>query len=125
MTLQNTKKCMEGVSCYCEREKVAKVIQVISCCDDVCCVIYFIPEVDMVKPRLFSWEDFMRLFGKIKSVHLMPEKSSTSYGIPKATLQNYIRNGGQMFVYLGFNVAFNTVQVISRRVVGRAEETST
>ena len=27
--------------------------------------------------------------------------------------------------YLGFNVAFNTVQVISRRVVGRAEETST
>ena len=29
------------------------------------------------------------------------------------------------FVYLGFYVAFNTVQVISRRVVGRAEETST
>ena len=27
--------------------------------------------------------------------------------------------------YLGFYVAFNTVQVISRRVVGRAEETST
>ena len=27
------------------------------------------------------------------------------------------------FVYLGFYVAFNTVQVISRRVVGRAEET--
>ena len=30
-----------------------------------------------------------------------------------------------IFVYLGFYVAFNTVQVISRRVVGRAEETST
>ena len=29
------------------------------------------------------------------------------------------------FVYLGFYVAFNTVEVISRRVVGRAEETST
>ena len=29
------------------------------------------------------------------------------------------------FVYLGLYVAFNTVQVISRRVVGRAEETST
>ena len=28
-------------------------------------------------------------------------------------------------VYLGFYVTFNTVQVISRRVVGRAEETST
>ena len=30
-----------------------------------------------------------------------------------------------VFIYLGFYVAFNTVQVISRRVVGRAEETST
>ena len=30
-----------------------------------------------------------------------------------------------LFVYLGFYVTFNTVQVISRRVVGRAEETST
>ena len=30
-----------------------------------------------------------------------------------------------LFIYLGFNVAFNTVRVISRRVVGRAEETST
>ena len=32
---------------------------------------------------------------------------------------------GTQFVYLGFYIAFNTVQVISRRVVGRAEETST
>ena len=30
-----------------------------------------------------------------------------------------------IFIYLGFYVAFNTVQVISRQVVGRAEETST
>ena len=30
-----------------------------------------------------------------------------------------------MFIYLGLYVAFNTVQVISRWVVGRAEETST
>ena len=30
-----------------------------------------------------------------------------------------------VFIYLGFYVAFNTVQVISRRVVGRLEETST
>ena len=30
-----------------------------------------------------------------------------------------------LFVYLWFYVAFNTVQVISRQVVGRAEETST
>ena len=32
---------------------------------------------------------------------------------------------GDDFFYLGFYIAFNTVQVISRRVVGRAEETST
>ena len=30
-----------------------------------------------------------------------------------------------LFIYLGFYVAFNTVQVISRRVVGRADETRT
>ena len=30
-----------------------------------------------------------------------------------------------LFIYLGFYVTFNTVQVISRQVVGRAEETST
>ena len=30
-----------------------------------------------------------------------------------------------LFIYLDFNVAFNTVQVISRRVVLWAEETST
>ena len=30
-----------------------------------------------------------------------------------------------LFIYLGFYVTLNTVQVISRWVVGRAEETST
>ena len=42
-------------------------------------------------------------------------------------LKKYIerRIDQSVFVYLGFYVAFNTVQVISRRVVGRAEETST
>ena len=30
-----------------------------------------------------------------------------------------------LFIYLGFYIAFKTVQVISQRVVGRAEETST
>ena len=33
--------------------------------------------------------------------------------------------GHTLFIYLGFYVAFYTVQVISRRVVRRAEETST
>ena len=32
---------------------------------------------------------------------------------------------GEFIFYLGFYVAFNTVQVILRQVVGRAEETST
>ena len=30
-----------------------------------------------------------------------------------------------LFIYLGFYVAFNTVQVISRQVVERTEEAST
>ena len=30
-----------------------------------------------------------------------------------------------IFIYLGFYIALNTVQVISRQVVGRADETST
>ena len=32
---------------------------------------------------------------------------------------------GAVNIYLGFYVAFNTVQIISQRVVGKAEETST
>ena len=36
-----------------------------------------------------------------------------------------VRRDGARFAYLGFYVAFNTVLVISRRVVGKAEETST
>ena len=43
----------------------------------------------------------------------------TSPNIVKGVAPSFI------FIYLGFYVAFNTVQVISRRVVGRAEETST
>ena len=37
----------------------------------------------------------------------------------------YIHIQWDVFIYFGFYVTFNTVQVISRRVVGRAEETST
>ena len=46
-----------------------------------------------------------------------------------SVIRDFTRNGSRfqskVFIYLGFYVAFNTVQVISRRVVGRAEETST
>ena len=41
------------------------------------------------------------------------------------TLLSTLYRSYHFFIYLGFYVAFNTVQVISRRVVGRAEETST
>ena len=37
----------------------------------------------------------------------------------------YVVDTLHLFIYLGFYVTFSTVQVISRRVVGRAEETST
>ena len=36
-----------------------------------------------------------------------------------------IGTGKELVSYLGFYVTFNTVQVISRRVVERADETST
>ena len=41
------------------------------------------------------------------------------------TKNGHTWNTLHLFIYLGFYVAFNTVQVISRWVVGRAEETST
>ena len=46
----------------------------------------------------------------------------------QCTTLNNVSRHGFMMIYLftwGFYAAFNTVQVISRRVVGRAEETST
>ena len=39
--------------------------------------------------------------------------------------QGCTQTSNSSWIYLGFYVAFNTVQVISQRVVGRAEETST
>ena len=45
--------------------------------------------------------------------------------IQKKYITNENNNTIRVFIYLGFYVAFNTVQVISQRVVGRAEETST
>ena len=57
------------------------------------------------------WCDFIYLFGVLR--HFQHCTGHITMGSWK------------VFVYLGFYVAFNTVQVISRRVVGRAEETST
>ena len=52
------------------------------------------------------------------------QKSDSSAQVNRAQIHSKnVKN--PVFIYLGFYVAFNTVQVISRRVVGRAEETST
>ena len=50
---------------------------------------------------------------------------SDSSGMCDCTYNQQDQNIFNLFIYLGFYVTFNTVQVISRRVVGRAEETST
>ena len=41
------------------------------------------------------------------------------------TVESLLDEEFSQIIYLGFYVVFNTVQVISQRVVGRAEETST
>ena len=46
-------------------------------------------------------------------------------GVEQMRANAHIQQGVDLFVYLGFYDAFNTVQVISRWVVRRAEETST
>ena len=51
--------------------------------------------------------------------------SPFDYGCQNGMTIAFIVNRFCRFFYWGFYVAFNTVQVISRRVVGRAEETST
>ena len=48
-----------------------------------------------------------------------------AFEFPKVSAIAVLYPSVVLFIYLGFYVAFNTVQVISRRVVGRAEETST
>ena len=62
---------------------------------------------------------------------LMEDATDFSWASAKAKASHAVllcemeRGSLDWFAYLGFYVAFNTVQVISRRVVGRAEETST
>ena len=59
------------------------------------------------------------------------DRLNVHYGISELALgwfKSYLSgrtHSVKVFVYWVFYVAFNTVQVISRRVVGRAEETST
>ena len=70
---------------------------------------------------LFIWEGPLWQSGNTLASHLWGRGSVPSTAsIGKASSCLPLN-----FIYLGFYVAFNTVQVISWRVVGRAEETST
>ena len=65
-----------------------------------------------------------------RSLPFISFKKGHTSDIRPATLSSWLKQTIllcyiYLFIYLGFYVAFNTVQVISRRVVGRAEETST
>ena len=92
--------------------------------------------VDMAEFYLFIYLGFYVAFNTVQVISQRvvgrAEETSTysSSGLCtvncRPTVSNYqLSNLRPCWVYLGFYVAFNTIQVISRRVVGRAEETST
>ena len=86
---------------------------------EITCTLYF-RKVDKLMYR-YKPSSFLR-----KNI-----KVSLDYLVPDVQILNHLKdkcNGNwkaYVFIYLGFYVTFNTIQVISRRVVGRAEETST
>ena len=55
--------------------------------------------------------------------HALKQQENTSYN--RQTMGYCICKSCNQFIYLGLYVAFNTLQVISRWVVGSTEETST
>ena len=63
-------------------------------------------------------EQFTNLVMDGKRISKQSLRRNVGLGCSKHDLVN-------LFIYFEFYVTFNTVQVISRRVVGRAEETST
>ena len=60
----------------------------------------------------------------VKSLSLFGDALNLAFSQTKV-LKWFLINLICPFIYFGFYIAFNTVQVISRRVVGRAEESST
>ena len=80
---------------------------------------------------LFIWgcnKMHVFLYPRIRTVMPWHDTKNFKYGtVPSQILIPRTCNllSIYLFIYLGFNVTFNTVQVISRRVVGRAVETST
>ena len=101
-------------------------------------------ESDLTLPMLRSTHD--QVEARVKELQLMPQKGKCNIVMYISSINTCVSGDSPLaqlvkeldlclymvvirrlclFVYLGFYVAFNTVQVISRRVVGRAEETST
>ena len=82
-----------------------------------------------------SWntEEILNLLKMVnKQTHKTLEQIDSTLSVLTPDLKKYwclwmevFMNLFYLFIYLGFYIAFNTVQVISRRVVGGAEETST
>ena len=58
----------------------------------------------------------------LKGLNIYFGNQSQKWNVLVASVKRSIN---YLFIYLGFYITFNTVQVISRWVVGRAEETST
>ena len=72
------------------------------------------------RPIMYSceWALYDRSHGLVVSI-LIIKKMNRTQALASPSCKIYL------FIYLGFYLVFNTVQVISRQVVGRAEETST
>ena len=82
------------------------------------------PQVVWIGKKKRCNEKLLKLNLKWDTIHFNMLGLSFSVDLLECTEINF-SNQIVLFIYLGFYVAFNTVQVISRRVVGRAEETST
>ena len=81
---------------------------------------------DFTELNLWS-RKFQGRYKRITMKCMFVEEMVQMWAFNKASIsqQQYYLVIIYLFIHLGFYVAFNTVQVISWRVVGRAEETST
>ena len=92
------------------------------------CKQIFNYEIDNLKK--YTWVfNIKQIFMSLNLLSHFNEKKSVDLSICNKLLLKIMQEDWETklpkIVYLGFYVAFNTVQVISRRVVGKAEETST
>ena len=76
-------------------------------------------------PKWKEEKEIQRIKAERGISYIVAKKEMDIFSSVKTTYAQAAAEPKPLFIYLGFYVAFNTVQVISRRVVGRAEETST